>query len=427
MTAMAERSAAAWLADDPAVPTRDLLLDGDVVGRALARHAGVEGELAVERCVRVRAKYRARESLRVVYRLTASGRDHWLVARSYTGARAERAVREGRAAAVPSGPLRAVTSVPDLGVFYAFPNDRKIGGLPLLAGGPALELLTRHPRVETELVAWAPEASATARCRAEDGEVIAYAKVYNDDQAERTQATHDAFALAGTRAGDHAPLVAGVLGCSPARGAIALAPVQGPTLLALDGPARGQALERLGAALGALHDYDAIPGTPRFDRFDGERLTTAADVIGRARPDVADAADALARTLRHATPETRAICCLHGDPHPGNVVAAGERVALVDLDHIALGPAAADLARILAGLTLERLGGWLDAATERDLAQRVLDGYGAFRALPSERELAWHTAASLLARHALPAVSRVRERALEQLPAILDAGAELVA
>jgi Ser/Thr protein kinase RdoA (MazF antagonist) len=427
MTAMAEPAAGAGLADDPAVPTRDLLLDGDVVGRALAREAGLDGALEVERCVRVRAKYRAGESLRVVYRLTASGRDHWLVARSYTGARAERAVREGLTSAFPAGPLRAVTAVAELGVFYAFPNDRKLAGLPLLAGGPALELLTGHTGVQTELVAWAPEASATARCRAADGEVVAYAKVYNDDQARRTQATHEAFTLAGERAGADAPLVAGVLGCSPARGAIAIAPVPGPTLLALHGDARGRALERLGAALAALHGYDAPAGTPIFDRLDDERLTTAADVVARARPDVADAAHALARALHDRAPRGAATCCLHGDPHPGNVIAAGERVALVDLDHVALGPAAADLARILAGLTIERLGGWLDPATERELARRVLDGYAAVRPLPAADELAWHAAASLLARHALPAVSRVRERALEQLPATLAAAAELLA
>jgi len=80
------------------------------------------------------------------------------------------------------------------------------------------------------------------------------------------------------------------------------------------------------------------------------------------------------------------------------------RVALLDLEHLASGPAAADVGQVVA-----------NALVSGTSAKPFLDGYG-----PIDREaLAWYTAASLLARVALPAVSRVREDLLPRLVRLL--------
>jgi aminoglycoside phosphotransferase len=404
------------LADDPAVPTRDLLLDGEAVARHVAPFIVGGAGGTIDGCACVRAKYRVGDSLRTVYRLRVDGADRWLAARTLSGERAHHAVRDALASAAPAAPLRPVAHVPALGaVFYAFPNDRKIAGLRVLAGGAALEGAF-GVRASTELVAWAPESAATARCLAADGSVIAYAKLYAGDQAAVTDAVHAALLRAAGGLDERAPLLPRVLGRSDR--ALLLEPIVGPTLLALRGEARADALERFGAALAVLHGLPVPPAAPDFDRLSDERLATAADVVARARPDL------LAAGVRALGAQPDA--CLHGDPHPGNAIVAGARIALVDLDHVARGPAAADLARVLAGLTAQRLTDGLPAAQERRLAERLRDGYAGVREPAPEYDAAWHTAASLLVRHAQTAVGRVRPATLIALPSILAAARELI-
>jgi Ser/Thr protein kinase RdoA (MazF antagonist) len=114
----------------------------------------------------------------------------------------------------------------------------------------------------------------------------------------------------------------------------------------------------------------------------------------------------------------RAPVCLHGDANLRNAILLGdERIGLIDLEHVSAGPTAADLGQLLAGLL----------AAERPGGRALLAGYARVAPLPDRAALRWHTAASLLTRVALPAVSRVRPAVLAQLPDLLAAGAELVA
>ena len=80
---------------------------------------------------------------------------------------------------------------------------------------------------------------------------------------------------------------------------------------------------------------------------------------------------------------------------------------------------------MIAGLLQQRVLGDLPAAGERALAKRLLDGYAAVRPAPACESLTWHTAASVLARCAQPAVSRVRPRVLSRLRALLVEAEEI--
>ena len=57
---------------------------------------------------------------------------------------------------------------------------------------------------------------------------------------------------------------------------------------------------------------------------------------------------------------------------------------------------------------------------ERDLAAALLEGYSTVRDTPPARTLRWHLGASVLARVALPAVSRVRPSLLACLHPLLE-------
>ena len=392
------------LAPDPAVPRRNALLRPLTMAEVLSQR--LHGGVPVERCERTYAKYRVGESLRVVYRYEVDGVTRHVSARTK---------RTAPAPAVPA---------PEVGaVLFPFPYDRKLPALPALAAGsPVLENLL-GATVTPRLVSYAAEQSAAAACVGDEGRVLAYAKVQRDDGEQR-----------GTAALADQDVVRVPRELARAGDVLVLEALEGRRLDHLDGPELERALHGLGRTLAALHATATAPPAratsraggepaapaaplPRFSRLDLSRLVTAAAVIGRARPDVADAADTLLARLVALT-EDRPAVILHGDANLRNALQlAGGEVALLDLEHLSTGPAAADLGQVLAGLLTVRV--------RREAAAALLRGYAEVARTPDRASLRWYTAASVLARVALPAVSRFRPRTLAQLRALLDAGAGL--
>jgi hypothetical protein len=398
------------LAPDPCVPQRDELLDPGAVAALLGRSAGT----------RTYAKYRLRESLRVVHRIDG----HHVAARTFPAGESEAAYERALEAAVPANGLPPVVHARRLGaVLWTFPNDRRLEALRLLAdGSPGLADLLGRP-CRTEIVAYAAERSASARCLDEAGRLIAYAKVHAYDAQE------PARLRAAADAGVRVPrlLAAG-------DGAMVLEPIAGRRLDTLAPAELREALRRLGAALAALHAR--APAPPRqFTRLAPERLARSVAVIARGRPDAGGAAARVLAALLERPDHAHApAVCLHGDANLRNAIlttapkrptsgrAATPEVALVDLEDAAAGPAAADLGQVLAGLLTARVRGAIDDRTERALGDALLAGYGD---APAWDTLRWHAAAAVLARVALPAVNRVRPQLLPRLRELLTAAEAL--
>jgi aminoglycoside phosphotransferase len=404
------------LALDHAVPHRDALLDSRLVAGALSGSL-VPGPVSV--CRRAYVKYRFGEGLRVVYRVEAEGGVHHVAARGFGRGASEDGYRRALATAVPAAPLRPVVHVPELdAVFWGFPNDRRLTTLPLLAGrSDTLDRLVGLPRLTPRLVAYCAERSASAECVDESGRVVAFAKVHAGDGAEHERRRLDA---AQAVAGDGLR-VPRVIGASAIDGALALEAVGGRRLDTLESTELRGGLERLGAALAALHARSPLPERP-FTRLDVERLANAVGVIARARPDAGHpAAELLARLLRHRDAGDGPAVCVHGDVNLRNAMLDGDAVTLIDFEDAAAGPAAADLGQVLAALRWERVGGGISETAERALGHALVAGYATGRRPPGERALRWHTAACVLARLALPAVTRVRAPMLRRLGALLEA------
>jgi aminoglycoside phosphotransferase len=416
------RPSPATLAPDPGVPGRDVLLDADQMADRLARLLGQDRPAAIDRYERGRVKYKVGESLRLVHEIEVDGAPCIVASRTFPDGRSatvfERALEEARA----GGPLRPVAHDPELQtVFWTFPNDRKIATLPALVPetGTVSHLLGR-PIARTALAAYAPEKSATAACFHDPaGRPVAYAKVFAD--AGELRASHRAhsaiFELLG--AGASALRTPDVLACSDEARMLVVEAMEGRRIDALRGPELLAAMHRFGAALATLHSLPVPDGLPRFTRLDAERQAPAADLIGRARPDVAAAAAQLADDLRAAAPAPGEAVVLHGDVHLKNGVCQGRRVALIDLDQAGLGPAAADLGSALAGLRYHHLVGDEVARGER-VQQALLDGYAEARDLPDPETLRWHVAAALLSERALRAVNRIRPEGLALLGEVLS-------
>jgi aminoglycoside phosphotransferase len=339
------------LAPDPAVPRRDALLRPITFAGIVSDR--LRGGVPVERCELIYAKYRFGDSLRVAYRC-----DDDVVS-----------CRTGVSGGVPAPEVDAA--------LWVFPDDRKLTSLAALGG---------------RLVAYAPEHSATAACLDRRGRVIAYAKT---GEAERRGLEH--------AAGLDVPRI---LATEPV---LRIEAIHGERL------DRAHDLRGLGAALARLHGL--APPRERFARLDLDRLATAAGIVARARPDAARAAERVLMRLIAQREDARGpVVCLHGDANLRNAIRRPDgRVALIDLEHLAAGPAAADLGHVLA----------LQLAAGRP-GRDLLAGYAAVARPPDADALRWHTAACMLARVALPAVSRVRPRTLSRLRALLDTAADLV-
>ncbi len=373
------------LALDPALPLRDILLDEAAMAQRLASLFG----WSERSCRLARVTYKPGRSVRLVYDV-----DGLVV-----GARAYPACR-------PVKPGGGLATDPLLNaLFWAFPNDRRVTHLP--------DAMSRWP--ESRLVAYAPEKSATLQCIDADGNVSGYAKVTHHSQRQQLMILQ---ALPVTQARLRLPRVLEIS-------------ADGHTLLfeALPGTrladTRSGDLERLGGALAHLHGLPLDDG-PRFARFDPHRICEAAADIGLVRPDLRAIAATVAQGLLAALPSVTAPVWLHGDVHLKNALADGDRIGLIDFEDAAIGPAAADLASVLAELRYQRRVGSLLRREEHAAADSFLAGYADVRPLPDDLILEWHLAAALLVERALGAINRLRPEGLQHLDILLADAAALV-
>jgi len=379
------------LAADPALPQRDLLLDETVMTEYFSRHLGIED------CERLRTKYRVGTSLRVLYRLRGSGRSYRIAARAFP--RTRHVHNQFTAQTELNAPELNAT-------FWIFPHDRKIKNLAVLSDIPdELKDIEGQTWTTSRIVAHAPEKSVTAQCLDDNDQIIAYAKIYADDEGRQIFETYKA-------ATGEVQVPRPIL-YSETHRLLLLESVAGVPLSTV--AESEDAFFRLGKALRSLHRIDPPSSLPRATRLTPQAVTQASNTISQARPDVADLVQRLSAQLTaqytHGNP-----VFLHGDVHPKNIFLSEEQLFLLDLDQAAIGTAAADLGSVIAGLYCDACTGlhtWNEASV---LKHALLKGYGAPQDL---HELRWHIAAALLQERALRSVTRIRPTTLQKLPEIL--------
>lgn len=408
------------LAPDPMIPQRDVLLDTATMIPRLARRLGVRRPLLMTQGERIRAKYRIGESLRLLHRLQVDGRWLMVASRTFPAGRSTEVYQRAAAQAVACEGLCPVMHDADLHtVFWTFPNDRKVANLSVLVHTPPpLRSLLGLPWNDSRLVAYAPEQSATAQCLDEHGAILAYAKVYAGDEVSTAYWTYQR--LGSYLPADHPHLtLPRALACSEAYRTLLVKPIVGPRLLDLRGTTLQTALHRLGAALATLHTL-VPPEGRRFTRLDVPHLQQAAHLLSLMRPDVQEYAETLAHALQSRWAGLdEPLVCVHGDVHFNNVIVTAERIALIDLDQVAVGPAAADLGGVLARLRYACCLGFLSEGTRDALSRVFVGGYASVRQPPHPAALRWYTAAALLVERALRAVNGLRPLGLCHLEALL--------
>lgn len=417
------------LAPDRLLPQRDELLDPTAVVTRLGE-LGLLGGPVVGASL-IRAKYRIGESLRVMWRLHRPAGEPLVVsARAYAegagpSSLTAPATADDRARGVPDTRWRAR--------WWVFPHDRRLPQAARLTTADAAlaERLGLDGWVASEVAEYAPERSLTVRALAADGTPVAFIKAYAPGtvDVDRLAARYDLVSRwFARRPGLATPEV---LGSAP--DVLALQALAGRPWAAAGDGASGHHLHRLGQAIAHLHELPvaATAGLcSTFSRLRADRIVTSAELVARARPDVAEAVTAVARRLAIRPPASE-IVLLHGDCHPGNaVLGAGPAplpIGLIDLDQAGLGQPACDVASLLATIQLGALVDGPGAPTAATaLSAAFLDGYRQRRELPEAANLRWHLAATLVVERAIRAVNRVHAARLAHLPAIVDLAATVL-
>ena len=425
----ASLSSSSGFAPDAVFPQREVLLDRESMARRFSTVPALRRNGEVTHCVRSLVKYRVGESLRLLYRLSCQEAEYLVSARAFppgtSAAEYEKVAATDSRSAAPS----AIIYAPDLEtLFWTFPDDRKLSGISVLLSPPTSGVELVGPQWHhSRLVAYTPEKGATVQCLSATGDVLAYAKMYGEDTEARSVRNHCSL-YASLPTDDPYLQLPRPLGYMAQHRVLFLAPQHGPRLRDLPEATLPAGMETLGAAVARFHQLPPPPVVSRFTRLDNDHLLNAATCIGQVRLDVAASAAELAHILVTTRPsQTRALVCLHGDLHSKNGILQPDRLALVDLDQVALGDAAVEVGSFLAELHYWCCLGRVTPQTRQMLQAAFLRGYARVSPLPEVEALRWSIAAALLVERALRVVSRVREVELAYLPSLLEQARALVA
>ena len=400
----------ALLANDPALPQRDILVDEAVMAQYLSRLMARYGNPGINNCERLRTKYHVGASLRVLYEVSGGGHAYRIAARAFP--RSQQVTNKHT--------HTPEIYAPELNtIFWIFPHDRKIRNLIVLAGIPeALRDIEGREWVESRIVGHVPEKSVTAQCLDQDQQIIAYAKIYAGEEGRDVYDVYQQIHAACNQV-----RIPRALAYYDKHHLLLLESVPGVSLSVLEPARREYAYHQLGEALNKLHGITPPSSAARSTRLTLDGLMQAAATISQACPEVADLAQRLAEKLiasYEKIPDATPVL-LHGDLHPKNILMDGERLFLLDLDQAATGAAALDVGSVIAGLYCEACTGLLTENASSSLISALLSGYGV-----AGDSLRWYVAAALLEERALRTVTRIRFGGLEKLPEILTtAGAVL--
>lgn len=404
----------ALLANDPALPQRDVLVDEAVMAEYLSHLIAGQGDFGINTCRRLRTKYRVGASLRVLYEVSGNGQSYRIAARAFPRTQPVTnqfdSTREIRA--------------PELNtIFWIFPHDRKIKNLAVLNNLPAnLRDIGGREWVKSRIVGHAPEKSVTVQCLDRDQRVLGYAKIYAGNEGRSIYDAYKAIHYA-LKDGVVQLRIPRALSYSAAHHLLLLESVPGVPLSVLQPADREAAYRRLGESLRKLHRLNPPATTTKTTRLTPHGLARAAAIIAQAHPKAAEPAQQLADKLiagYDEIAETNPVL-LHGDLHPKNVIVDDERLFLLDLDQAASGAAALDLAGVIAGLHCEACLGLLTDDECSSLITAFVKGYG-----DNPASLCWYVAAALLEERALRAVTRIRFGGLQKLPEILRTAAAVL-
>jgi aminoglycoside phosphotransferase (APT) family kinase protein len=402
---------------DHALPRLAQALDTDFMR---SRFAALLENPSICRVDRIR--YKPGRSCTLAYRIDIA----LFTARMYPPAEAAR--RIAKSIARSDDPISVTPTLhwPDLGMLiWQFPRDRKLRHIAAITDVHSLRKRVlpaivqarwgsdaRIDELDVQLVHYVPEQGCTVRVRLDLTTArgarteCLYGKTYAPGAADATWRIWQRLHEAGVPI---APPIAHDSACDT----IWSTSLTGQTLAAQleHGAVTPETWDAVARAIAQLHRAPAAGfAQPASDATLG-RLTAAIHTLTLALPHEAARLQSLAQLLAATRPVAGGRVPTHGDLHPKNILMAGSRAGLIDLDTVRLGDPLADLGSLCAALIARKQS--LPSAV-----RALISAYRSHAAAPP-LAVAWHTAYALATERAYRAVSRMKPGRIDTAGALI--------
>ncbi|MGE0886332.1 MAG: phosphotransferase family protein [Blastocatellales bacterium] len=332
-------------------------------------------------------------------------------------------------------------------VVRVFPNDRKLSGLPALADVHRLKskILPEVVRksfgdewaigeLTIEPVHYAAERSYTVRAdlelinqsKGESERRTIFGKTYCEGEAAVVwRLTRELWQNEACQRGQL--LIPQPLAFQPEIETIWQSGLAGKTLNEVD-PESAELpalMESAARSVAALHRA-SIQSAQQVNQSDLiGKLEDAKKLIGRVRPSMQSKLNSLVGRLvaSSGNPGERPVVTLHGDLHLKNFFATGNRVALIDLDNLALGDPLRDVGSFIAALHYREL---LDGKSCRVNISNFVRAYrDGVNWEVADFALDWHTAAALVYERAYRCITRLKNGRMAIIDDLVDLADQL--
>lgn len=445
-------------ATDPVVMRRvfDSYFRGEIPAQGSAARLYHVRDCRVER-----VKYKPGKTCMISYRLLiGENRDSETIeqavyARIYeAGGSSWRFRRAAARAHLPARTGRAIAHLPQMEmILWFFPNDQKLPGLNLLPtpANPAVKLLKEIIALKMGVwwkvagcrlvrVNYYPEHRCTFRLEAdlqhektgEQQPFTAYVKSFPAGEAQG--AYRQMFQLwqsPARRSGEL--LIAEPLAYDPHLHTVWQQGLIGEALQnhSMEADDFLLLLDQTGKSLAALH-RTTLSGARRVtieDTF--QRLEKVRHLLRRTPLALAGGLEKIIDHLRASAPDLtdHPLVCLHGDLHLKNLLVLDGKIALIDLDNMAVGSPLHDLGSLLAMLVYRAVLHGIAPSQQRKMQRAVLAAYQAHTSwkIP-HAQLRWFLAAGLLSERIYSCITKMKpgrlgilgdlQRRIEQLTAV---------
>ena len=378
---------------DAALPGLEAALDAERM-RPRVVHAAGRAPQEVAGCAIERVKYRPGRSALVLYRLSLEEN-------------------------LPETLVYA-TVYPAGIALRAFPDDRKLPGLRLLADPARLGAEVLGAPCALARVSYFPEHAYTARITLNQGTQTLYAKTQSTARGERTFALLQYLHKRELRCAR--PLLYHAASATLFQEAVAGTTAES---LAVQRRLSSPLAARVGAGVAALHAV----GLEGLDALDAGtclvRLREVIRVLGSVLPRAAARAYAVMTQLEKQPPPAAAPATLHGDLHLNNILVDEDRIALVDLDDLRRGPAELELGSFVAAL-LYRAALHGRRGMHQEVIEHFLAGYAEHASRPVRvDQVGWYAAAALIHERAWRCLTSLKPGRLALIDELIGEASEL--
>jgi hypothetical protein len=414
---------------------------------------GEYAELRVRDCKIDWIKYKPDNDCTVCYRLAVvpsppgSQGELILYGRIYGAGRALSRFHRAQSACLVRPKFgRPLLHLPELDMMvWVFPNDRRLTGLPVIADerrlkdelladvlGSALGREWQIADMTHDIVHYVPEHACTIRlqlqvrqARTGDRRLLnLYGKTYYDDKGAETYQIMRELWTCGSGSDTQSNMAQPMMYDSRHRllwqAAVAGAPLGEQDLAG----SHFCTLMREAAVTVAWLHRSPVSCSRLFSLDDWlVKLEETGHLLAQARPSCRERIGPLIDRLRGRAGllGEQPVATLHGDLHLNNLLEYGERVSLIDMDNICLGPPARDVGSFIAGVFYQGLLRGIDELAIQRAVTSFCDQYE--RSVPwkiPSSVLNWYIATSLLAERACRCVMRLKSGRLNILDDLID-------